>query len=78
MRRILDTHDVGLAVREARRRQGLTQVQLSELTGIGVSYIGDLERGKATAEIGKAIDLLTLLGVDLFAVRRGERIGEAS
>lgn len=47
-------------------------MQLSELTGIGVSYIGDLERGKATAEIGKALDLLTLLGVDLFAVKRGE------
>lgn len=72
MRRLIDTRDVGGAVREARKRHGLTQAQLSEMSGIGVSYIGNLERGKASAEIGKALDLLELLGVDLYAVRRGE------
>lgn len=71
MTRILSTSDIGIVLRNERKRQGLTQAQLAELTGIGVSYIGNLERGKETAEIGKAITLLTLLGIDLFAQKRG-------
>jgi y4mF family transcriptional regulator len=72
MNRILSTKDIGAAIRRERKRQGYTQVQLSELTGIGVSYIGNIERGKETAEIGKALDLLTLLGIDIFVQKRGE------
>jgi y4mF family transcriptional regulator len=72
MDRILTTKDIGTAIRKERKRQGYTQVQLSELTGIGVSYIGNIERGKVTAEIGKALELLTLLGIDIFVQKRGE------
>lgn len=72
MRRILSAADLGAAIREERKKKGLTQVELAELTGIGVSYIGNIERGKETAEVGKAIRLLSLLGTDLFVRERGE------
>lgn len=71
MTRVLTAGDIGRVIRTERKRQGITQTQLSELTGIGVSYIGNLERGKETSELGKALTLLTLLGIDVFAQKRG-------
>lgn len=37
---------------------------LSEFSGFSVSFISDLENGKSTAELGKAIFLANLLGLD--------------
>lgn len=55
-----------------RRRKELhyTQAFLAEFTGFSVSFISDVERGKATAEIGKTLRLLMILGLDLSVERR--------
>ena len=53
------------------KRQGYTQVELAGLCGVGVTYLSHLEGGKETAEIGKALHVVAMLGVDLFAKRRG-------
>ena len=58
-------------LRAARKRQGYTQVELAEIAGVGVTYVINLEHGKPTAEIGKALHLVELLSVDLVAERRG-------
>ena len=42
-----------------------TQGFLSEFSGLSVSFISDLENGKKTAELEKAIYLANLLGLDL-------------
>ena len=47
------------------------QMALAEFTGFSVSFISDLERGKATAEIGKAITIINLLGMDILVEKRG-------
>ncbi len=39
-------------------------------TGFSVSFISDLERGKPTAELGKAIFLANLLGLDIMVSSR--------
>ena len=39
------THSFGLAVRRARREQGLTQQQLAEAAEVDRSYLSELERG---------------------------------
>ena len=48
-----------------------TQAYLAEFTGFSTSFISDLERGKTTAEIGKTITLINLLGLDLMLEKRG-------
>lgn len=50
---------------------GYTQAQLSEYTGFSTSFISDLENGKETAELGRALFLLQLLGLDLMINDRG-------
>ena len=69
--RITDAKSYGEAIRKRRKELGYTQAYLAEFTGFSVSFISDLERGKATAEIGKSIYLANLLGMDLYMENRG-------
>lgn len=73
MTTIRDTKDLGEFIRRTRKARGYTQIDLAELAGVGVVYLGNLERGKETAEIGKALHILQLLSVDLEAIDRQER-----
>lgn len=68
--KINDTHDFGTAIRVKRKKRGLTQKQLAEYCGVSVMFLSDLERGKPTAEIGKAITVMNTLGIDLLAKDR--------
>ena len=69
--KITDAKSYGEAIRKRRKELGYTQAYLTEFTGFSVSFISDLERGKATAEIGKSIYLANLLGMDLYMDNRG-------
>lgn len=71
--KITDAAAFGKAVRERRKKLGYTQGYLAEFTGLSISFISDLERGKATAELGKSIELIQLLGMDLIVKGRGEK-----
>ncbi len=62
---ITNIKTLGEGIRARRKALGYTQGFLSEATGLSVSFISDLERGKETAEIGKVLRLIHLLGMDL-------------
>ena len=62
--------DFGKMVRERRRELGYTQRYVAEVTGFSTSFISELENGKATAELGRAIRLANLMGLDLLLNRR--------
>jgi len=68
---ITDAASFGMALRQRRRELGYTQVFVSEFSGLSVTYISDLENGKSTAELGKAIQLANLLGLDCSLTPRG-------
>ena len=63
---------MGKTIRDLRRSQGLTQAQLAGLSNTGVRFISDLENGKETVELGKAMYLANLLGMDLIFQNRGD------
>lgn len=65
-----DTVDLGRLIRDERKRQHMTQTELADVSGVGITYLSQLENGKETAEIGKALNVLTMLGMDLYAERR--------
>lgn len=70
MTRVRTTEELGALLRSARKRQGYTQAELAEAAGVGVTYVINLEKGKRTAEIGKALHLCELLSISLFAEER--------
>jgi y4mF family transcriptional regulator len=52
-------------IRQRRKSIGLSQVELAGASGLGVRFIGDLERGKPTCEIGKTLQALAMLGIEV-------------
>ena len=70
--RIYDAADFGAAIRQLRKSLHYTQVYVAEATGLSVSFISDVERGKPTAELGKVLSLANLLGLDCEMKARGE------
>jgi len=49
--RITDAKSLGEAIRKRRKELNYTQAYLAEFTGLSVTFISDVERGKPTAEI---------------------------
>ena len=62
----------GAAVRARRKQLNYTQAYVSEVTGFSVSFLSDLERGKTTAELGKALFIANVLGLDCTLSVRGD------
>ncbi len=56
---------IGAAVRAARKEQGLRQPDLAAACGTSVRVIVEIERGKPTAQLGKVLHVLRLLGLRL-------------
>jgi HTH-type transcriptional regulator / antitoxin HipB len=56
---------VGRTIRDARKSLGVTQKKLALSSGTGLRFIIDLERGKKTCELGKALTVLHTLGIKM-------------
>lgn len=64
---------LGSLIKERRKSIRKTQNELADLANVSTHFLSDLENGKPTIEIGKALNVLTLLGLDLVIVpREGE------
>ena len=63
--RAVTPKEIGRLVRETRRAQGLRQDQLAGAAGVGARFLVELEAGKPTAWIGKALAVLEALGCTL-------------
>ena len=70
--KIQSTKDLGAEIRRRRKELGYTQGFLSEFSGISASFISNLENGKETAELGKVLFLINLLGMDMELTERGK------
>lgn len=70
---ISNPKQLGTLIRHVRKGQGITQEDLSSLAGVGPRLIGEIERGKPTAEIGKVFQLLAGLGLVISIAPRTTR-----
>ncbi|MCC8164010.1 MAG: helix-turn-helix domain-containing protein [Lachnospiraceae bacterium] len=70
--KIADAKSFGEAIRKRRKELHYTQVYLSACTGLSITFISDLERGKPSIQLEKAIQLVNILGMDLLIEKRGE------
>jgi len=65
IRTISDPAAMGRLIRDARRALGLTQPDLALSAGVGVRFLVDVEKGKPTAQIGKVMQVLAALGIEM-------------
>ena len=64
---IKSAEDFGALVKKIRTAQKLTQPELAGACGVGLRFIVDLEKGKATCQIEKALLVANMLGIKLVA-----------
>ena len=61
--RIITTKDFGELIRDTRRKAKLTQAQLAAASGTGQRFVRELENGKATCQLAKALFVAQMLGI---------------
>ena len=66
----MDSLEFGKCIREARRKQGLTQQELAMTANTAARFISDLENGKPTCQIGKALLVAKCLGLRVELILR--------
>jgi y4mF family transcriptional regulator len=65
--------DLGELVAAVRKRQGLTQQDVSGVTGLGSRFMVDLEKGKPTIQMQKTLDVLAQLGLEVVIRKKGSQ-----
>jgi HTH-type transcriptional regulator/antitoxin HipB len=59
------TLEIGKTIRDTRKALGVTQRNLALTSGTGLRFVIELEKGKDTCEIGKALTVMQTLGIRL-------------
>lgn len=63
--RIRNSEMLGVAIRRRRRDLNLTQQEVAAVAMVTPRLLGELERGKETAQFGGVLRVLAALGLDL-------------
>jgi HTH-type transcriptional regulator / antitoxin HipB len=61
----MTTHELAAEIKRVRKQLNVTQEQLALTAGTGLRFVIDLEKGKPTCQIGKALAVLETLGIRL-------------
>ena len=65
-------------IRARRKASGFTQQELAELAGVGVRFVGDLERAKPTLRVAGINAVLGVFGKELGVIDRPRRRSSGS
>lgn len=72
LKQVKNAEELGKVIRLFRKNQKLTLEKVSGLTNVSMRFLSELERGKETAELGKALSTLYKLGLEVYVVPRGQ------
>lgn len=62
---ITSAHELGAAVRTARKARGLRLEDVALAAGVGLRFLSELERGKASVRLEETLRVLAALGLRL-------------
>jgi HTH-type transcriptional regulator / antitoxin HipB len=71
--RVRTPEELGSLVRAMRKDSGADQVRAAGLAGVGVRFLGDLERGKPNLRLGLVLRVLDRIGLEVWIAPRGRR-----
>ena len=63
--------ELGALIRQYRKGHHLTLESVSGISQLSMRFLSELERGKETAELGKALKTIQLLGLEVIIQPRG-------
>ena len=61
----MNMKELGEFIAAERKRQGVTQLQLSQAADVDRRFVVEVESGKATVQAGKLLKVLDTLGVSI-------------
>lgn len=64
---IKTSQDLGLLIRATRKHQKIRMDDVAGSAGVGPVFVREVERGKSSVQLGRVMQLLTELGIDLKA-----------
>lgn len=75
---VRSARDLGLLIKDRRRKLRLSQAALAERIGASRHWVMDVEAGKKTAEVGLVLDALAALGMSCRVRPRASSGGEGA
>lgn len=70
--RVRSPQAIGQLARLERKRQDLTLDQVYSASGLTTRFLSEFERGKPNASLGRVMETLQALGLELLVLPRGE------
>ena len=68
--KISSAEELGRVIRLKRKEIGVRQEIAAGMAGVGTKFLSQLENGKETAELGKALQVLRKMGLDVYIFPR--------
>jgi len=69
----MDAKQIGEHIMQTRKKQNFKQAEAAGYLNVGIRFLSDLENGKPTAQIGKAIEVIEGLGFEVMLVPKKRR-----
>jgi len=67
---VVTVAEIGQMVRRKRKQLGVLQEDAAGLSGVGTKFLSQLENGKETAEIGRVLQVLKSMGLEVYIYPR--------
>lgn len=64
----MNSNSLSRYVKQMRKEHNLTQIELSEKSGVGLRFVRELEQGKETLRLDKVNQVLNLFGAEVGVV----------
>lgn len=68
--KITTPEELGRIIRLKRKEIGVRQEIAAGMAGVGTKFLSQLENGKETAELGKALQVLRKMGLEVYIFPR--------
>ena len=62
---------IAAKLKQLRKENGMTQVDLAMKSGVGLNFVRELEQGKATVRMDKVAQVLALFDYELVPQKKG-------
>lgn len=69
----MTTNPISAKLKELRKENGMTQVDLAMKSGVGLNFVRELEQGKATVRMDKVTQVFALFDYELAPQKKGDR-----
>ena len=68
------TNLISRKLKQLRKENGLTQVDLAMKSGVGLNFVRELEQGKATVRRDKVAQVFALFDYELVPRKKGDEL----